>query len=413
MSKSSSFREKHRDELKKIATLYRDQLNHEIIPFWESRVLDETWGGYHTFFTRQGVCNDFRKPGWFVGRTMYMFSAFYNQWEPKEKFLEIAHAGRRFLDGAFYAGNGRFNRMLSQNGEVLEGCTSIFTDHFAAKGLYEYILACGKESKAEDVKLAKRLTQTLFENTCDPAIIAQVSPPGMQSHGINFMNLQIAQNSRQLFGDTYQTLVDECVKRTLYQFVDDARQVTLENLGLDGKPIYEKEGRIIDPGHTVEALWFCMSEGSHANNKDYIRRAGQLLDWVINGAYDEKHGGFYHRYDVDGGPPKKEFDTVDYGPVQVSWNDKVWWVQCEALLALCMSALLNENQRHYDYFLKQMAYTETHFRDRQYGEWYSVVAPDGSILCDLKGFAGKGPYHVPRCLLQLVKFIENYLDDKK
>ena len=412
MNPSNSFKEKYRNELKQITIEYRYQLNNEIIPFWESRVLDETWGGYHTFFTREGLPYDYRKPGWFVGRTMYMFSSLYHHWEPRESFLEVAKAGRKFLDGPFYAGDGRFNRMLSQEGEVLEGCTSVFTDHFAVKGLYKYIVACGKERKTEDVELAARLTHALFEHTNNPDVIAQVSPVGMQTHALNFMNLQVAQNSREVLGETYQPLIDECVRKTLYQFVDDSRRANLENLSLDGKPLYEREGRVLDPGHTVEALWFCLNEGMVSKNENYIRRAGQLLDWVIDGAYDEENGGFYHRYDVDGGAPEKEFEVVDYGPVEVAWNDKVWWVQCEALLALCMSAILNENERHYDYFLKQMDYTETHFRDRQYGEWYSILKPDGSILCDLKGFAGKGPYHVPRCLLQLVKFIENYLDER-
>ena len=372
-----------------IALGYKSQLLDEVVPFWEDRVLDKEYGGYFIYFTRDGTLYDTLKPGWFVGRIMHTFAALYNEIDKKEKWLKIAEAGRKMFDTSFYAGDGRFNMMLDQKGKVLEGTTSIFTDHFAVKGLYEYIHA--KDLK-EDIPLAEELSDFLFSNV--------KKQTGLQKLAVTFMTLITAQESRKVLGSKYQPVVDECIKRSLYEFANDRYQAFFEYIDNDGQPALDGPGRVLDPGHTMEALWFAMSEGG-----GYHQRAGQILDWVIERAYDEEYGGFYHLVDIDGKEPKGNLGTVDYGPVKAKWNDKIWWVQCEALVALAMSAVLNKNERHWKYFLKQREFTESLFRDRTYGEWYAFLKPDGGMLCDLKGFAGKGPYHVPRCLMRLAQFL--------
>ena len=388
-----------------IARDYRRQLMDEIIPFWEDRVLDKKHGGYFNYFTREGNLYDTLKPGWFIGRTMHTFALFYNEIEKRDKWLDIASAGRKMMDGSFYAGHGRFNKMLDQKGKVLEGTTSIFTDCFAIKGLYEYIVACGNSQQA-DLQLAEKLSHHLFENMKSANVQRTECPPGLQKHAMTFMSLVVAQESRRVLEDKYQYVIDECIQRSLYAFASDEHHAAFEYIGIDGKPVLEGAGRILDPGHTMEALWFAMEEGIHSGNNEIIKRAGQILDWVIDRSYDETYGGFYHLSDIDGKTEKLE--AVDYGPVKADWNCKIWWVQCEALLALAMSAVLNNNERHWQYFLKQREFTESAFRDKEYGEWYSFTQPDGKLMCNLKGFAGKGPYHVPRCILRLALFLEKY-----
>ena len=377
----------------------------EIIPFWEDRVLDHKYGGYFNYFTREGNLYDTLKPGWFVGRTMHTFALFYNVLGPRDKWLNIASAGRKMMDGSFYSGHGRFNKMLNQKGEVLEGATSIFTDCFAVKGLYEYIAACKTPNEA-DLELAEKLSRHLFENIKSADVQNAECPQGLQKHAMTFMSLAVATESRSVLGDKYQHIVDECINRSLYEFASDKYQAAFEYIGTDGKPTLEGAGRILDPGHTMEALWFAMEEGFHSGNDGYIKRAGEILDWVIDRSYDETYGGFYHLSDIDSKTEKLE--AVDYGPIKADWSHKIWWVQCEALLTLAMSAVLNKNERHWQYFLKQREFTEDVFRDKEFGEWYSFASPEGKVLCNLKGFAGKGPYHVPRCILRLALFLEKY-----
>lgn len=141
----------------------------------------------------------------------------------------------------------------------------------------------------------------------------------------------------------------------------------------------------------------------------YIKRAETILDWVIARCYDETYGGFYQHVDVEKTIPQQRFLVNDYAGIPAAWDDKIWWVQAEGLNALAMSALYNENERHYTYFLKLYDYVQNYFRDREFGEWYSILKRDGAVRSDKKGFELKGPYHVPRCLMQLTVVLKDYL----
>lgn len=192
-------------------------------------------------------------------------------------------------------------------------------------------------------------------------------------------------------------------------FANDEYKAPFEYIGTDGKPRLEGEGRLIDAGHTMESLWFSMRAGKECGCAAYIKRAETVLDWVIARCYDEEYGGFYQHVDVDTLIPQQRFLVNDYAGIPAAWDDKIWWVQAEGLNALAMSALYNENEKHFTYFLKLYDYVQNCFRDKEFGEWYSILKRDGSIRSDKKGFELKGPYHVPRCLMQLTVLLEAYL----
>lgn len=412
MEKNSEFYIRHEKELKNLLVKIKEELLFEAVPFWEKRVVDKEYPGYLNCFDRKGNLFDTRKPGWFVGRTMYTFAALYNVIEQREEWLDIAGIGRRFIDGSFYAGKGRFSQMMSREGKVLNGPVSIFTDHFTVKGLYEYVKAHPDEERLKDKELAEKLSDMLFQNVKDPQVLASEGiPPGYQKHAVNFMTLLVALESMDLFGDKYSEILKSCVEKSLYEFASNAYEAPFEYIGIDGKPRPEGEGRLIDPGHTMEAMWFSMKAGIKCGNTEYGKRAMKILDWVIERCYDEEYGGFYQHVDLDG-TLEKRFLTNSYAGIPAAWDDKIWWVQAEGLYALAMSALYHENEKHFTYFLTMYDYVQRYFRDKDYGEWYSILSKDGKVVSDYKGFELKGFYHVPRCLMQLVILLEEYLGQK-
>lgn len=383
-----------------------------MIPFWEQRVRKEGGFGYTICYDREGRKNADIRPGWFVGRTMHTFAALYNEAGAKEEWFSIAEAGRKALDTEFCTADGRFCQMMDAQGNVLEGPVSIFTDHFMVKGLYAYVLALkrrGEEWQREAEK-AKQLTEILFENVKRQEVLSREGiPQGFQKHAVNFMTLIVALESRKLFGDTYNHVLKECVHKSLYEFASDQYKKPFEYISILGKPLLEGPGRIIDAGHTMESLWFSMTAGLELGDREILGRAGEVLDWVIDSSYDQEFGGFYQNVDALQHDPETVFEENDYAGYPVRWDDKIWWVQAEGLYALAMSALYNENERHFQYFIKEFDYVERYFRDRKYGEWYAVLHRDNSIYMDAKGLVLKGPYHVPRCLLNLYILLKNFI----
>lgn len=406
VNKNSNFYQKHNKELENLKEFYGKTLSEDIMNFWDDRVLDHEQGGYFNCFDRTGKLLSDTKPGWFLGRDIYTYSLLYNEFKRNTKWLRIAEEGVKFLVDKAYIGNGRFAQMMTRDGSIVNGAVSIFTDHFAVKGLYEYIIASGRNDL---IPYARVLTDWLFYNVKKPEILLKEGiKEGTKKHAINFLTLLVALEGRKLFGDTYRDILEDCVHKTLYEFSNDEYKAVFEYIREDGTPYQEDEGRIIDPGHGMEALWFCMKAGLEFGRRDWIERAAEVIDWLIDRCYDETYGGFLQDTDVDGYPRDKSKFTL-YDDVKVPWDAKIWWVQAEALIALGLSALLTENERHYEYFTRLHSYIEEHFHDKEYGEWYSYLHRDGSILCDCKGTVLKGPYHVPRSMLLTYQHISSYL----
>mgnify|MGYP003397211425 CR=1 FL=1 len=405
---NQAFIEQHRLQLEKIYRYYKDELDKKIIPFWENRVMDEACGGYFNCFDENGNLYSTKKPGWFIGRTMYTFSYLYNTYQANPKWLEIARSGREFLNKAALP-DGRFCQMLNRDGSIDTGASSIFTDHFAVKGLYEYIIATGKSNK-DDLALARKLTDQLFAHVKDPVILKNEGiPPHLQKHAICFMTLLVALESKKLFDDTYENVLSDCLYRSLYVFANDEAQAAFEYVGTDGKPVLEGEGRLIDPGHTMESLWFAMRAGEEKNQPTYAKRAEVILDWVLKRAWDEKYGGFYQHVDVFHTKPEEKFLWNTYVDTPVAWDDKIWWVQAEGLYTLLMSSIENGNETHFDYFMRQHAFVKAYFMDEKVGEWNSICKRNGQVSSGRKGFELKGPYHVVRCYVQIVQLLEKIL----
>ncbi len=397
-----AFVTRHREELKSLFEYYEKELLEDIIPFWESRIVDNEYGGYFNCFDRKGRLFKDVKPGWFVGRNLYTFSYLYNVVEKRKEWLDIAAEGVKWMEKYAYRGNGRFNSSMARDGSVTDARLNIFNDVFAVKGYYEYLVALGEARTAEQLEYAAELTDILFANAKDIALLEEEGfSSRFQNHAVNFMTLLTALEGRRLFGERYAEELNERVHNALYMFANGDYKAVFENVGIDGKPLLEEQGRIMDPGHALESCWFSLRAGMECGNKAILKRAEEVLDWIIDRGYDEENGGFILLLDVDKDVPEDSQRTQNYAGTIADWSDKVWWAQAEGLNALALSALLNGNERHFEYFKKLHDYVDKNFRDYEYGEWYSILTHENKMLSDNKGFEGKGAYHVPRCVILL------------
>ena len=109
---------------------------------------------------------------------------------------------------------------------------------------------------------------------------------------------------------------------------------------------------------------------------------------LIEYGWDERYEGIFYFLDVKGHPPQ-----------QLEWDQKLWWVHLEALIALVKGFKYTGDPRCWRWFEKLDEYTWSHFRDPRGGlEWYGYLNRQGEVLLPLKGGKWKGCYHVPRAL---------------
>ena len=406
----SSFYIRNEANLRGILAKYRKWLLDDIVPFWEKRVVDKEFGGYFNCFNREGELIKTVKPGWFVGRDLYTFSLLYNEIDQKKEWLDIATTGRKVFDTEFLRPDYRCNQMLSRELNATTGFTSLFTDHFAVKGLYEYIKASGNKN---DISLAEKMSEQVFKDSYDNEVLCETEQVqlGTVKHPVSFMTLIVAIESNKVFASRYLPYAKDSVERILDVFANDKYQALFESVNENGTPYLDGYGRIFDAGHSMESVWFCIKAAEIFGNKDYYRKACEILDWVWDKTYDDENGGFFTHVDVLKTVPEKDYIFEQYYDYPVYWDDKIWWTHAEALNAHISAALYGENEKYLQRFKEISLYIESHFSDKEYGEWYSTLDRKGNVKVADKGSELKGPYHVPRCMIHVIRTIELYLTE--
>ena len=185
--------------------------------------------------------------------------------------------------------------------------------------------------------------------------------------------------------------IKECIHEVMNVFYKPEIGAMVENVSaVDGGMIDCFEGRTINPGHDLEALWFLENLGLRLNDKALINKAVEISLSVIEYGWDKEYGGIFYFMDRKGYPPQ-----------QLEWDQKLWWVHIEAAIAMLKGYQLTGNEKCLDWFMKLDAYMWEHFRDADYPEWFGYLNRRGEVLLPLKGGKWKGCFHVPRGLYQI------------
>ena len=192
--------------------------------------------------------------------------------------------------------------------------------------------------------------------------------------------------------DVYAARATQCVEEIFKYFVKFDLGCTLENVAPDGTPRFAfTDGRIVNPGHDIEGVWFLLEYAKQFGKPELIEKAQTIFDNAIHAGWDEEYGGLLYFVDAKGLPPESyEHDM------------KLWWPHNEILISSMMLYRDTGNEQDLDWFFKTLDYCQKHFSDPAYGEWYGYLRRDGlPTMPPTKGSTFKGPFHLPRCLMQL------------
>ena len=375
-------------DFKKLAKLYKDTLLDNILPFWEQNSIDWEQGGYFTCLDRSGKVYDTDKFIWLQNRQVWTFSMLYNRVEQRSEWLKIAGHGANFLAEHGRDPQGNWYFALDRSGQPLVQPYNIFSDCFAAMAFSQYALADG-ESWAKDVAL--QAYQNVLRRKDDPKGQYNKTYPGTRSLKSLAVPMILAnltlEMSWLLPSEELDRVLDLTVREVMTDFLDK-RGLMYENVAPDGSHVDCFEGRSINPGHGIEAMWFIMDIANRRQDLATINQAVDVVLNILNFAWDDRYGGIYYFMDADGHPPQ-----------QLEWDQKLWWVHVETLVALAMGYRLTGREECWTWYQRVHEYTWTHFADAEHGEWFGYLNRQGEVLLDLKGGKWKGCFHVPRALL--------------
>jgi N-acylglucosamine 2-epimerase len=384
------------NELEKYSGLYKDELLDAVIPFWLSHSKDSDSGGYFTCLDRYGKVYDTDKFMWLQGREVWLFAMLYNKVEKKQQWLDMALHGALFMKkfGRDLEGNWYFS--LTREGKPLVQPYNIFSDCFAAMAFSELYKATGDEEH-------KQIALTTFNNIQK----RQINPKGLYTKAFpgtrplkSFSLPMILCNLSLIMEDILGTeqvnkTIQPLIREVMEVFYDQATGLILENVTPEGEFSDSFEGRLLNPGHTNESMWFMMDLAVRNSDKALIDRSIEILLRSTEKGWDKKNGGIFYFLDVKGYPTQ-----------QLEWDQKLWWVHIETLISMAKGYRLTGNVACKNWFEIIHEYTWKHFKDPEYSEWFGYLNREGKPLLELKGGKWKGCFHVPRGLYEIWKILE-------
>lgn len=124
----------------------------------------------------------------------------------------------------------------------------------------------------------------------------------------------------------------------------------LEKVSDEGKEIAGAEGRLINPGHAIEAGWFLLQYATRKQNYELARIAiDKFIVQSFEIGWDDMYGGILYMLDANG-----------HSPTQLEWNMKLWWPHAEALIAFLMAYKETRDERFMEKFDLVFQYTFSH-----------------------------------------------------
>lgn len=382
---------------KSLVRIYKEELLNEVLPFWLEKSQDEEFGGYFTCLDRAGNVFDTDKFVWLQGRQVWMFSMLYNNVEKRKEWLDCALQGGEFLQKYGHDGNLNWYFSLTRDGKPLVEPYNIFSYTFATMAFGQLSKATGN---AEYAEIAKKTFDIVLAKHDNPKGKWSKASPGsrsLKSFSLPMIISNLALEIEHLLDEDFlQQTIDECIHEVMDVFRrPELGGIIVEHLNTDNTLSDSFDGRLINPGHGIEAMWFIMDLGKRLNRPELIEQAVDTTLKIINYGWDEQFGGIFYFMDRKGCPPQ-----------QLEWDQKLWWVHIETLISLIKGYELTGNKDCLSWFEKIHDYTWSHFKDPKHPEWWGYLNRQGDVLLDLKGGKWKGCFHVPRGLYQVWKSLE-------
>jgi N-acylglucosamine 2-epimerase len=384
-------------ELAKYACQYRDELLNSVIPFWMNHSRDHEFGGYFTCLNRRGEVYDTDKFMWLQGREVWLFSMLYNRVEKKQEWLDMALHGASFMENHGMDAGGNWYFSLDRKGQPLVQPYNIFSDCFAAMAFSELYKATGKE---EHKQLALSTFNNILKRQDNPKGIYAKTFPGtrpLKNFSLPMILCNLSLIMENLLGtDQVNQSIQPIIREVMEVFFDEESGLILENVTPEGNFSDSFEGRLLNPGHTNESMWFMMDLAVRNKDEELVNKCIEILLRSTENGWDKKYGGLFYFLDIKGHPTQ-----------QLEWDQKLWWVHIETLISLAKGYQLTGNRKCKEWFEKIHEYTWKHFKDPEYPEWFGYLNRQGEPLLEIKGGKWKGCFHVPRGLYEIWKILEN------
>lgn len=384
---------------KALAIEIKEYLLTDMLKTWEERTVDMVYGGYITDFDRKWNINSYNKGAWGQARHIYTFSNVYEKLKHDEKWRRMAKTGIDFMLEKMYAGNGRFNYLVSREGKVLDGTISVFSDAFFISGLAKYVSVFGAK---EYTPILEELFDAYKKNITDDSFFDYApfrSGKNIINHSGNMIAFSTAYEVQKVLGEeTTEPLIKRSIRNIFDVLYDENTNLIYELKNSDGSFIMDGNSRIVTVGHNYETLWFILEFAVERGDVALIEKIKSIAETLYIVGKDQKGDSIYA---VDPYGDGVKFTTWKY-EIPFNMDDIVSWAYAEEMVLWIKLWSITKEEKYYDRFKKLYDFCKEHFEDKEYGDWFHSLDNNYNVNHDFKGSTVKSAYHMPRALMRII-----------
>lgn len=401
-------------------------MRRDLQDFWLEHGTDQEFGGFHGTVERLGLPGDAADKGVVQqARHCWAFSHAYSNKMLKGRAAAAAKEAWGFMtDHMLRADDATWRFVVARDGAPTNGSddTHLYSTFFAIYAATAYARAFSDEGALQlalatfssmDASHHDDAAGGFNEDSCRPILHQEVLQAASDGGAAQLpRTLNIFLHGTEALAALYEASGDEAVLARLLEMlrIICEKMVTKDNVMYE---YYDPNGwkpfgpPSVNWGHNLESAWIVSTVVDSLVAKGRLP-AATADRWVstlmavaarsLREGFDAAHGGMYEA-GVPGAPP---------GVGKGASTDKVWWVQCESMLAMWEVYRRTGDCGALDKLQATLQFVHDHMRDPEDKEWVWSTDATGTKLGVNKWQKGnhwKATYHSTRALMFLEEWI--------
>ena len=379
----------------------QEVLTSNILPFWINKMIDNENGGFYGQIDGNDVLHPQANKGAVLNaRILWTFSAAYRILQ-KQEYLDVAirafdYIVNHFIDKEF----GGVYWELDYKGNPVNTKKQTYAQGFALYGFSEFYRATGNTNALE---LAKDFF-FLIEKYKDKKEGGYFEAFSREWQVIDDMRLSDKDDNEKKTMNTHLHVLEpytnlcrvwsdarlaDAQHKMINIFIDNILDAKTNHLNLFFDEQWQVKSMAVSYGHDIEASWLLMEATEVLDDAGLLERVKALSLKIADAASEGLNSNGSMNYENKNG----ELDAECH-----------WWVQAEAVVGYIYAYKNSGNDMYREKARQAWQYISLQLIDRQNGEWYWSINPDGSInRNDDKAGMWKCPYHNGRMCMEIIE----------
>jgi mannobiose 2-epimerase len=404
-SRETTCKDKNQTRLNQLKTEVTENLTKNLLPYWSTKVLDTTNGGFYGRVDESNkVYPDDDKGGILNARILWTYSSAYRilkdtaylRLAKREKDYIMAH----FIDKKY----GGAYRSVTAEGEPSDTRKQTYTQSFFIYGFAEYYRATGDMGA---LKIARDIFELFERYALDKGsngYFEVFTRDWQRSHdrliGESSVKDEKTMNTHlhimEAYANLYRVWPDKrmadrlrnLVEIFLNKIIDKNTSHLICFLDKNWKSI----SKIDSYGHDIESSWLLYEAASLLGDQSLISRVKSVSIKIANAASEglQPDGSMIYEMNMGTGHTNTE---------------RSWWVQAETVVGYMNAYELTDNENYLDNSINCWNYIKNHMVDNKNGGWFSSVSETGEIGKNDKAGFWICSYHNGRMCMEIIERI--------